>query len=588
MPRGRSLQDIIERRRRERDAQGERFVDLRLDFELVTEGVTQDRTAPPTIPLSVGGRWDRRASEFDGKASARGVVRFHAGQRRAVEWFAMWLEAHALRRDNPPPFDPEDPGAMEVETDPALVYSTLFAGGRRGGKTWIAVAMAVAYSVRFPGSIVWIVSPSNEKHDEIRRYVKAFAPAQWLDGASAEGWELCNGSRILLKSGFGTGDGLKEGKANFVVLNEGQKMAERAYVVCRGAIVDSSGIVLVCANPPVDAKDQQWVSEFASDAIAHRRASVYLHFNPLLNPFIDRRSLLALRHEVDKRTFEIEVLGMFLAAADAVAYNWVRLENERGRPDPKYDCTAAFMAAIAEGEGIRQVVGLDVQRFPYIGGPIYQFFGDPDPDRVLAWIVGEVVLEGGDEVDFCEQLREQGLLPDETLIVCDASGRYQHSRRRTTDEPPPEWKGRGSFDLIRGEGYTRIVPPDRRRKKNPELVDRARAFTSLISTGAGLRRLFVDTDLAPKCGEAIRKWKTVHGLPSRSQDVAHLGDGVSYPIVRFFPRRLRPDKAKNGRQVDPVAKRVDLWHPEAVAPAVVIMPPTSPARARRGDRFRGL
>jgi hypothetical protein len=208
-------------------------------------------------------------------------------------------------------------------------------------------------------------------------------------------------------------------------------------------------------------------------------------------------------------------------------------------------------------------------------------------DTVLVWIVGETVLEGGDEVDFCHELDEAGLGSESTLIVCDASGRYQHSRRRSTDSPPPEWKGRGSFDIIRGAGYLRIVTPDRRMKRNPEIVDRMRAFTSMICSGFGERRLFADPLKAPKSCAAIRDWRTKHGMPSRTQEAAHIGDGASYPIIRLFPRRLRSaGKSTNPRDVqDPVASRVDN---------VIAMPARAsdlrilPQARGRGSRTRGL
>ncbi len=224
------------------------------------------------------------------------------------------------------------------------------------------------------------------------------------------------------------------------------------------------------------------------------------------------------------------------------------------------------MRNIEEGEGITQVIGLDVQRFPYIGGPIYRFYCNeaerPTRENVLAWIVGEVTLEGGDELDWCADLVRRDIDPAKTLIICDASGQYQHSRRRSTDAPPPDWTGKGSFELIRGAGFNRIVPPSRRMpKKNPEIVDRVRSMTSMICNGDLKRRLFADRILAPQTCKAIRNWKTVHGKPSRSQDVAHLGDGVSYPLIRIFPRILRSGKPD---PVDPTVKRVDQPEPREV------------------------
>jgi len=222
---------------------------------------------------------------------------------------------------------------------------------------------------------------------------------------------------------------------------------------------------------------------------------------------------------------------------------------------------------------------------------------------VYAWIVGEVVLDGGDEEDWCAELEELGYDAASTLIVCDATAEYQHSRRRATDMQKPEWHGRGSFAVIRAQGYNRIVPPDRRlRRKNPPIVDRMRAFTSMIATGTSVRRLFADPKLAPRTCAAIRQWKTVHGAPSRTQDEAHLGDGASYPIIRFFPRSLRPLKSRPGSQNPPdvseLASRIqqiDALPNASYAPELRILPPRaerSPSRAdrtpRRGERTRGF
>jgi hypothetical protein len=584
MGRSNATDEAIERLRRE-EATGEgRVVDMRIDFEFEGE-----------IMLTAGGVWDRRESpafdEYVDQAESGVVVRLHPGQKRAVEWFAAWLEAHRDRRATPPPLPEFDLEAFEVDTDASHAYSALFAGGRRAGKTWIAVAFAVAYAIMYPRAIVWIASPSDEKHDEIRRYLQDTIAECWLDRQVLFEYDFINGSSIALKSAHDP-ELLKEGKAHLVILNEGQRMKQRAFVLARGAIVDASGLVIVCANPPVEAGDEQWVSDFAADATLGKRAAVYLEFNPLLNPHIDRRALLSMRAELDERTFAIEVLGQFRGPKDAVAYNWVRLENERVVTDEFDDVTARFLELAGEGEGISHIVGLDVQRFPYIGGPWYKLyvpFGTlPTWETVIAWIVGETVLEGGDEVDFCRELREAELDPEATLIICDATGEYQHSRRRATDMAPQEWSGRGSFQIIAGEGYRKIVPPDRyMRKKNPAIVDRVRAFTSMVCSGVGVRRLFADPSKAPQTCKAIREWKSKHGAPSRTQDVAHLGDGVSYPIVRLFPRRLRESgKSGNPQAVkDPIANRVDnvIAMPARASDRRII-----PVKPGRGSRTRGL
>lgn len=579
--RSNGFEDAAEKLRRENDEDGDRYVSMRMLFRDAGERL-----------LDVGGRWDRRAGEFDGKSKRAILVDIHPGQRRAVEWFTGWLDAHAERRDSPPAMPEFDGDAFELDTDPNHAYSALFAGGRRAGKSWIAVAMAVAYAVKFPRSIVWLVAAAAQEKDldELRRYFAGVCPAEWIERETVDGWALANGSTVMLKGAYKS-EGLKTGEAHFVLLNEGQKMTERAYTVARGAIVDRAGIVLVCANPPVEAGDYQWVTDFAANAAAHTRASVYLHFDSLKNPHIDRRALLAMAAEVDERTFAIEVMGEFRGPKDAVAHNWIRLENERKAPPIGAggirigSVTDEFLRGLEEGEGITHVLGLDVQRFPYIGGPIYEFFGEPTRERVIAHVTDEAVLEGGDEVDLCYLLRDKGYDPATLLIICDASGRYQHSRRRSLDAPPPEWKGRGSFDVIRSEGFLRIVPPSRLQNRNPEIVDRVRAFTSMIHSPAGGRRLLVDPELAPKTCKAIREWRTKHGTPSRTQYEAHLGDGASYPIVRLFPRVLRSDKPGH---VDPIVARVDRSPASGEAPTLRIVPPASgPTPSRRRDRWRG-
>jgi hypothetical protein len=552
------------------------------------------------VILSVGGRWDRRMGDFDGEAESSIIVRPHVGQLKAIMWFASWLAVHAGRRDDPPAPDVDDDN---ISTDPSEVFSALFAGGRRGGKTWIGAVCCAIYAVMFPGAIVWVVNPSSEDHDEVRRYMANLLAPEWiLRETQAEGWELVNGSAIMLKSAYvgADPDAIKKGESNFIWMNEGQKMAERVYVVARGAIADHSGLVLICANPPVQAKDQQWVGDFAADAQSGRRAAVYHHFNPLDNPHINRGALMSLRREVDDRTYRIEVLGEFLGPAEAVVYNWIRTDggNERPMPRPTWhgdmqiacpvtgliDVTSDFLEREEEGEGLTDLIGLDVQVHPHIGGPIYRFYANPEDqvtrDTVIAWIVDEAVLSGGDEEAWCELLQDREIDPETTLIVCDASGRYQHSRRRTADSPPPGWTGKGSFDLVKRSGYRKIVPPSRRLKKNPDIVDRVRAFTSMVSTATGTRRLFIDRDRAPMTCKSMREWATVHGKPSRSQEAAHLGDAASYPIVRLFPRILRSGKPGD---VDPVTQRVD----RVDARPKYLGPPAPAGRPRRG-RERGL
>jgi hypothetical protein len=586
---------LLEQRRRE-SATGElRFVDMRIDVRFGDETI-----------LSVGGRWDRRLKAYDPVIDYGGIempdpagvssgvlVRPHEGQIEALAWYMRWLAVHAGRRKHPPTIDEEALERLESrEVDPSEVFAALLAGGRRGGKTWDGALICAIYAVLFAGAIIWVVNPNDQKHDEVRRYFALLLQPEWISREThADGWELVNGSAIMLKSAYvgSDPDAIKEGEAHVVWMNEAQKMAERVYVVARGAIADSSGLVLLCANPPVQTKDQQWVGDFAADAQAGRRLAVYHHLDPRKNPHINRLALLSMKRELDERAYRIEVLGEFLPPIDNVAYNWIRTEdgNERAGPeadDPDWvDVTERFLRDEEIGDGFTDIAGIDFQVHPHMGGPVYRIYAPrsayPSRKNVVMWGVDEIVVEG-DELEWCEEAKEKEYQSETTIIVGDGTGEYQHSRRGAVDSPPPTWHGKGSFDIIKMGGFRNIIRPDPRiRRNNPDVRDRCRALTSMIETAAKVRRLFLDPDRCPKTAKAIREWPTVHGKPSRIHEAAHLGDAASYPVVRLFPRKLRSEKPG---QVDPIVERIDI---PVVKPKFLGPPPRS--RSPR-DRGRGL
>lgn len=581
---------LLEERRRESETGALRLVDMRIDIVFENETI-----------LSVGGCWDRRLKAYvpslrygdiempdPSGASTAVVVRPHDGQIPALLWFCGWLAVHAARRRKPPALDEEALAKLDSrEIDPSEVFAALLAGGRRGGKTWDAALFCAIYAVLFPGAIIWVVNPNDQKHDEVRVYFSLLLRPEWVSRQTrSDGWELVNGSVIMLKSAYvgQDPDAIKEGEAHLVWMNEAQKMVERVYIVARGAIADRSGLVLLCANPPVQTKDQQWVGDFAADAQAGRRMAVYHHMDPRKNPHINRIALLSLKRELDDRAYRIEVLGEFLPPIDMVCYNWIRTDdgNERTRPaddDPYWvDVTEAFLRMEEIGDGFTDLPGMDFQVHPHMGGPVYRIFmprSAPVPTRnnVVMWGVDEIIVEG-DEAEWCEEAKARGYRSETTIIVGDGTGEYQHSRRASVDSPPPEWHGKGSFDVIKMHGFRNIIRPDPRiRRNNPDVRDRCRALTSMIESGRG-RRFFLDPDRCPKTAKSLREWPTVHGMPSRKHPAAHLGDGASYPVVRLFPRKLRSEKPG---QVDPIVERVEI---PMAKPKYLGPPPGPPSRKR--------
>lgn len=528
MPRS-SLGKLIERRRREAGHAGDRFVDL--DVTLIAQ------SGEPLI--RVGGRWDRRAKSYlPGLGPRTRVLEVHEGQLAAARFLAEWFRDHlsGVRR----PFDER-------------VFSAMLGGGQRSGKTWLGVAAAVIYAIGVEHSIVWIVSPSERDHEEVQDYLTAMMPRFWYSslGAPWYRYNLPNGSKIVLRSGFEP-DKLKKGDADFIVLNESQQQRERAFAICRGRIAASGGLVLVVANPPEDEAGQ-WVGDFAVEAQEGLRQARFFHLDPLDNPHIDHAPLLAMAKEFDQRTFDIEVRGLFLGERNAALYNWSRADNERAPSTP--EITRQLLRAY-EGHDFDRVIGVDVQRFPFMASVEFRFFENPlapNAPECFEWAfmhaTSSLILRGAEEADLAVAWLEAGFDPDRTLIVCDASGEWQFAERDPTkvQELRDKVKGRGSFDVFRSFGFRHVVKPDRDSGKNPDVIERFRAATSRICTAQrgpyGQRFLFSDPR-NKELNKSIRLLGTHAGKPDRHSKWSHACDALTYPVHRLYPRRARPDAPK--------------------------------------------
>ncbi len=523
---------MVARRLDEADPASDRFIDLQLD--LVDE-VTGE------VLLRVGGRWDRRRREYLERDAQRSrVLRFHRGQVEKVRWWRRWFEDHLRFLD----------GQVRLE---AAVYSALWAGGRRGGKTFAGVASCVAYAVGVPESIVWIVCPTEGDFEEVTDYLHNFMPASWYQELGEPFWTftLANGSKIVLRSGHNPG-ALKKGRCDYAFINEGQRQKHGVLVALRGGIADRGGLVLVAANPPDDGDQGDWVGDMASEAQEKLRDAVYSFFDPLENPHIDFQALASLAKEVDKHTFDVQVRGMFLPPKNAVFYNWSQTHNERLVPELARDITRPFTMAFHEDALVDYHVVVDIQRFPFICATIGKVFANPDAphdhQRALFWKIDEVTVEGGDEYLLDAALTAgvpelaiagKGLDRIRAGMILDSSGFWQGSDWESRMKNKEQLKGRPSAEIFKKLGWKHVWKVDRKADANPDVIERCRATCARIQTESGERYLFVD----PRCKQtlaAMRTWKMAKNRkPSRESTHSHLGDCVSYWIWHFYPRRIR-------------------------------------------------
>lgn len=458
------------------------------------------------------------------------TIRLHPGQLDGAWWFVEWLRGYV---DGTTPPDEQ-------------VFDTLFAGGRRGGKSALMFTLGVCFALALPGVTVCVVTPSDAFYAEPIKYLEAIMPKSWYVSLGAPHWTyyLLNGSQIVIRSGQ-TAHRQKQGQVDLYLINEGQAVPTQSYTTLSAGVVDSGGLIITAANPPDVGDKGEWVTDLAIGAdrgdLIHAR---YFFFDPLLNPHINQTALSALAAKMDQHTFDVQVRGMFLAKPDTVLHAWNRQQNERPMPTIG-DCTEDFLKHFEQRRGRSDIIGVDPQKFPWVAGIRFRAFRNPlspNMEDAFLWGCGESFIEKGDEVHCAKQFIASGVNPRTALTVMDASGEWQQGER-TAEKQRPEFRGQGSFDMWRSCGFTDIVPPDPDMSKNPDIRDRARAANARIGSAAGQRYVFIDPKLCPQMCESIPKWKTMpNGLPSRSSKHAHGGDALTYVIWRFFPRREERDR----------------------------------------------
>jgi hypothetical protein len=503
--------------RAEHSAQSARFVDLRADFR----SYDGERHF-----LAVGGKWDRLMKDFspDGDAATGKLFQLHPGQYEVGEWFARWLDGHIRKKP--------------LKEHGKVMRSLLLAGGRRAGKSDYAIKAAVAYAVAIPKSRVWIVAPSIPETEEIELALLDWLPRAWYKRLGAPWYRFLfpNWSTVTLRSAHDP-EVLKRGRADFVVMNEAQKMHERAFAILRPSTADKGGLIILTANPPEEPIGQ-WVADFVEECRAERRPAKYIHVDARKNPFVDQGALDDLALEVDERTYRMERDGEFLARLDIAFYAWSPTLNVVPTPDVG-DMTREWTAARFGREGgYDYVAGFDFQLHPHMAVCFFKAFRDPffpDADPIL-WAVDYAAIKGNEDELF-DELARRGYDGSKVACVPDASGEYQDAERT---------RGRGSCDIMRRRNWGHIFLPDPKSKRNPDITERVAVANARICTADHVRHVFSD----PRNLElniALRKWEMRNGAPHRKSPYAHLCDAFSYPLFRLYPRRTSPGPFRHDR-----------------------------------------
>lgn len=473
----------------------------------------------------MGGRWDRSAKRFldpDPDDLTGVVVSVNDNQVAAVRAFARWL-------------------AARINGGPRIRL-LITGGNRRGGKSWLITALASAVAIAIPEAIIWLVSPTLEKREELERYVKEHIPPEWRGYKSRElRFTFPTGASIKNVTGDDA-EALKRGECDLVAFNEPQAMSEDVLTYGAPAIIDKGGLVLFAGNPARKRKGV-WFTRLwkAVEEGKYPHGEVY-RLDRRDNPDVDQAAgsdigeLLALISPEAKRADDDGVFMEPGSFAYAEAFDEKR-NTVPTLPDILADCTGQVMRSRRGPAGFDRLNGADFQGWPFNAGVSLLATGDPnDP----VWYVTGCLMRDGDEDLFLDDafgIWDQA----RTLFIGDASGSWQDAKHT---------RGRTSFEKFRARRW-RIEPPRKKKSDrgehpaNPAREDRINLVNSLLRRG----RLIVCMDAAAPVAEALAKCEVdTKGRPRGRY--SHLSDALGYPIFWATPEPRAPRKPTTAPRAD--------------------------------------
>lgn len=522
--------------------------------------------------LFIGGRWDRKRKRWSAAVPERGrVLRIPRGsdQEQPARWIAEWLRRLAKGSKG---LHWQEIGVMlggRVEPiEFRRAWTLLLVGGRRGGKTHLAVVALVLLCVMIPGTKAIAVSPTQAETDELEQAARSLLPRQWFtvrgQGAGKDlQFKFANGSRILFVSGHKP-RGLKRGRIDIALYNEAQLQYQAGWKHLRGAIVDSGGLVINSANPP-DEPIGKWVEDqweraraMQVDRKTRTLAIQAFHIIGKHNPFVTHEALEDMRAELDEVSARKEIDGeMGVPIGDVVWHAFSASKSVREVPRHFVDITAE-VSRQRLGWAAGYLVGMDFQLDPAMCASIIKLYQDPDDDskETLVWVVDEVVVEKADEYDLCDalEMRPRWTIdgPDESdcyrgwsdpndkeprqcVCIIDASGFTQDGAHN---------RGRTSEMALRARRWHNLLPPHAGSDRNPDISERVKVTNTRMKLAdvagvVGRRRMFF-VPTVRRTIEAMLNWERKNGVPNRKSPYAHISDSVSYPVFRLFGKpRIR-------------------------------------------------
>lgn len=444
-------------------------------------------------------------------------------------WFQRWLADYR-----------EGYQRALLNRSPDTDVSLALAGGeRRGGKTFDLQVCTIAGAVDVPDSIAWFAVQGFREREELHELFTRYVPDHWYRERRAPEYryDMVHGSTVRVQSSTDT-ETLKQGRADFVFLNEGQKMSAAALVNSLGGTIDRGGIALIAANPPKSVRGE-WVLDL-KEAIDENRVlgCRFFGFSAELNTQINqsaRGRFKSIVTAIDPRSAEADAEGIWSAIGDTAYPRYRRREHIKPLPQLG-DITESVLYKRSGFHRRDFANGVDFQATPFHAGVSLKAFGGREDGRPIYVVVGEMIREGSED-EFLDTVDEADIwIPENTLWVGDASGTWQDGQHRV--------KGRVSFDVFKQRRWL-ILPPQKKKTdkgehpSNPKREDRLNLVNNLLAQGRLLLMGVRGSDglIEPHCKEldlALRKCQLKNGRPVGRW--AHITDALGYILWYLEPK----------------------------------------------------
>ncbi|MBI1282541.1 MAG: hypothetical protein GC179_30725 [Anaerolineaceae bacterium] len=445
---------------------------------------------------------------------------------------------------NPPPLPPL---SFPLKPTQTLIYESLVAPevrfvsaccGRRYGKSFLAIRAALHFARKYPGAVVWIVSPTFKMAKRnVWKPLKYKVPKAWQLKRPNESElfvELKNGSVIQLQSGEDP-EALRGASPSplFVVLDEFATMKADVWPIVRAGIANLAPYskVLFIGTP----KGYNHFYDIHTEA-ENRQGWCAFSFNTLQGGYVPQEEIEAARLDMDVESFNQEFLASFILLSGRVYKCFNRHEN-------------LFEGVNIMANTTELVIGMDFNVTPMtavlgliVGGQLHiidEFvLKDARTDDMAQAIIdryGEPATDDGPLSWLSTPSHERRF---KMTVYPDPAGKARHTSSRNTDHK-----------ILRDYGFKVVAP-----KAAPPVRDRVNAVNSLLCNAAGARDLLIH----PRC-KALRK--ALEGLTYKdgTNDVDksgghdHITDALGYLVwsspVNRYKQRMRQFELGTGHEV---------------------------------------